>query len=329
MIPLLLALVALPAADGPIAMPAHFDANLVRVTPETKDGKKLLLYTDSGGGLFLTSAAVARLGLATETNPGDAESGGKPYELAKLPALKPGAWIPAPNESQSGFLVMPTEMLAKQGFTGEEDGLLGQSWFGGRVWTWDYPAGHLTLEGSTWKPDASATRVPIGLREDTSFPRISIRVDGKDFDVLLDTGAMTTLKPAALAALGDKGPAHRATSMIVDSLFTAWRTKHPDWRVIDDAQERSGAAMIEVPAVGIGGATVGPVWFTWRPDRNFHDGMSSMMDGKVEGAIGGNALSHFAMTVDYPGKAAYFRCTRDCGVKPQPAHGSPRAARSP
>ena len=70
--------------------------------------------------------------------------------------------------------------------------------------------------------------------------------------------------------------------------------------------------MIEVPAVEIGGASVGPVWFTWRPDKNFHDYMSGMMDGRVEGAIGGNALAHFVMTVDYPGAAAYFRCARDC-----------------
>jgi hypothetical protein len=122
-----------------------------------------------------------------------------------------------------------------------------------------------------------------------------------------------------MARLKDGEPAHRATSMIVDSRFQAWRKKHPGWRVIEAAQEGSNAAMIEVPEVGLGGATVGPVWFTWRPDKNFHEYMSGMMDGKVEGAIGGNALSHFAMTVDYPGKAAYFRCTRDCKPRQRPA----------
>lgn len=306
---LLLLLLGMPAASGPTVLPAKFDANLVRVTPETTDGKTITFYTDSGGGLFLTDAAVKRLGLATETQKGEGEQ--PAMEVVRLPAFKPNAAIPPPLGNDGRIGVMPAAMAAKNDFT--EDGMLGEAWFGGRVWTWDYPAGRLVLEGSEWKPDAAATRVPIGLRKgETNFPRIAIRVDGEAFDVLLDTGAMTTLKPEALTKLGDNGPAHRATSMIVDSRFDAWRKKHPDWRVIEGAQDRTNAAMIEVPDVEIGGAKVGPVWFTLRPDKNFHEYMSGMMDGRVDGAIGGNALSHFVMTVDYPGAAAYFRCTRDC-----------------
>lgn len=305
---LLLLLLGMPAASGPTVLPAKFDADLVRVTPQTTDGKTITFYTDSGGGLFLTDAAVTRLGLATETQKGDGEES---MQFVHLPAFKATIAIPPPLANDGRIGVMPAAMAAKNGFT--EDGMLGEAWFGGRVWTWDYPAARLVLEGSDWKPDTAATRVAIGLRKgETNFPRIAIGVDGETFDVLLDTGAMTTLKPDALAKLADKGPALRATSMIVDSRFNAWRTRHPDWRVIEGAQDRTNSAMIEVPVVAIGGANVGPVWFTQRPDRNFHEYMSGMMDGKVEGAIGGNALSHFVMTVDYPGAAAYFRCTRDC-----------------
>jgi len=64
--------------------------------------------------------------------------------------------------------------------------------------------------------------------------------------------------------------------------------------------------------VEIAGSRIGPVWFTHRPDAAFHDMMSSMMDARVEGAIGGNVFRHFVMTVDYPGAAAYFRCVRSC-----------------
>jgi hypothetical protein len=326
---LLRALFAIPAANsaGPTVLPAHFEANLVRLTPETLDGKALTLYTDTGGGLFLKETAVKRLGLEVEKKPGDAESDGKPYEVAKLPAFMPGAWIPPPQGNEGRLFVMPAVPPEKDVLP-NEDGMLGQAWFGGRVWTWDYPAGRLTLEGHGWTPGFSMTHVPVGLRKDLAFPRIAIRVDGEDFDMLLDTGAMTVLEPAALAKLGDGGPARRATSMIVDSRFQAWRKKHPDWRVVENAQEHTHAAMIEVPEVGIAGATVGPVWFTWRADRNFHEYMSGMMDGKVEGAIGGNALSHFVMTVDYPSRAAYFRCARDCKATPRPAPGSPDAGRS-
>ena len=64
--------------------------------------------------------------------------------------------------------------------------------------------------------------------------------------------------------------------------------------------------MIEVPEVVIAGHKVGPVWFTYRPNPNFHEYMSSFTDKQVEGALGGNALRHFRITVDYPNAKAYF-----------------------
>ena len=82
------------------------------------------------------------------------------------------------------------------------------------------------------------------------------------------------------------------------------------------AEAGTNAPMIEVPAVEVGGSIVGPVWFTGRGDAQFHEMMSSMMDGKVEGALGGNALGHFVLALDYPKAVAYFRCVRDC--KPAP-----------
>jgi hypothetical protein len=69
---------------------------------------------------------------------------------------------------------------------------------------------------------------------------------------------------------------------------------------------------IEVPDVVIAGWSAGPVWFTERPDTNFHDFMSSMMDKQVEGALGGNLFDHFVMTVDHAQAKAWFRCVRDC-----------------
>ena len=71
-----------------------------------------------------------------------------------------------------------------------------------------------------------------------------------------------------------------------------------------DAQE--ALSIIQVPRVSGGGWEVGPVWFTRRPDRAFHEYMSQWMDRRVEGALGGSALSFFRVTVDYPGAAAIF-----------------------
>lgn len=126
------------------------------------------------------------------------------------------------------------------------------------------------------------------------------------------------LTPSALAQLGDGGPAQRATSMIADSVFQAWRRDHPDWRVIEQAQAGTGSAMIEVPWVELAGWRVGPVWFTHRPDANFHEFMSSMMAARVEGALGGNALGHFTMTIDYPRSQAWFRCIVACDERQSP-----------
>lgn len=99
-----------------------------------------------------------------------------------------------------------------------------------------------------------------------------------------------------------------ATASCSDDVFQAWRQAHPEWRVIQGAQAGTGSDMIEVPEIGIAGFSIGPVWFTHRPNAAFHDMMSSMMDQKVEGAVGGNAFRHFVMTVDYPNAMAYFRC---------------------
>ena len=65
-------------------------------------------------------------------------------------------------------------------------------------------------------------------------------------------------------------------------------------------------AMIEVPNVTVAGYTIGPVWFTRRPDKNFHEFMSKFMDRKVEGALGGSALRYFRVTVDYRNAVAIF-----------------------
>jgi len=319
MTPALLLLLGLPMAGvDAVTLPSRFAADRVFVEPRLAGGGKLSFFTDTGGGLFLDGRVVARLGLPT--TPGDEGA-----TFVRLPGFAPGLGIPSPLRNDGKLYVMPAAEAAKNPMH-TADGMLGEAWFGGRVWTWDYPGRRLVLEGDGWRVDPASTRVALGFKQDadgtraTNFPRIAIEVDGKPIDVLLDTGATTVLSKDAMKALADSQPAERATSMIGDSIFKAWRLAHPDWRVIEKAQSFSGAPMIEVPEVEIAGARVGPIWFTWRPDANFREYMSGMMDAQVEGAIGGNALRHFVMTVDYPGAAAYFRCIEGCGpIRPRPA----------
>jgi hypothetical protein len=131
-------------------------------------------------------------------------------------------------------------------------------------------------------------------------------VDGETLDLLLDTGATTSLSDTALAALRDQSPPERAANFITASTFEKWRTRHLDWRVVERAEKTTNEAMIEVPHITIAGYTVGPVWFTRRADKNFHELMSKFMDKKVEGALGGNALRYFRVTLDYPDAIAIF-----------------------
>jgi hypothetical protein len=155
-------------------------------------------------------------------------------------------------------------------------------------------------------------QITLGFKTDStgqrvlSFPRIRVEIDGDSLDLLFDTGATVRLAPEAMAQLGGQEP-ERGTSFITSTIVRRWRTRHSDWRVIEDADlNRSGMAMIEVPRIAVAGHTVGPVWFTERPDRNFHEYMSQFMDQRVEGALGGSALQYFRVTADYPRAVAGF-----------------------
>jgi hypothetical protein len=118
---------------------------------------------------------------------------------------------------------------------------------------------------------------------------------------------MTTLTDSARAALGDRRPARRASSFVVQSVFDRWRQGHPQWQVIEGADQLGDTTlpMIEVPDVDVGGFRVGPVWFAARPDQNFVH-FSRWMDRPIVGALGGSALQYLQVTLDYPGAVAVF-----------------------
>lgn len=301
------------AARAATEIPGRFVNDGVYVRLATRSGQALELYTDTGGGgLILSRRAADRLGLAVTplADPEAKAEMGPDAAKANAPAIDPRL-PPLPS-------ALVTTRTAQIPFWTEQlDGVLGAPWFAGRIWTWDFPGGKLWLEDAAWTAPKAAVLVPLGFKTNpdgsrpTSFPRMAIEVDGRRIEVLLDTGAVTVLKPAARTALG-VGDEPRATSMIVSRIFEGWRRAHPDWRYIPDAQARTGAAMIEAPHVVVAGFDVGPVWFTERPDANYDGYMSAMMDKPVEGSIGGNALRGLRMTIDYPRAQAWFACETAC-----------------
>jgi hypothetical protein len=257
---------------------------------------RLTMFTDTGGGgSLLTREAAARLGLTVHAPPAAvAAELGPDAAVAEPPppAARHVRPIPPP------LLIVPSA-IPVPGWPERIDGMLGQSWFAGGRWTFDYRRGALLL-GCRMRGRRLALQLPPpGAPGKRQFPRVEVRVAGEVIPMLLDTGATTWLTDAALAALGDGRGAVRATSMIAASRLASWRRQHPSWRIVENAQRVTGARMIEVPEVAIAGLSVGPVWFTERPDANFTQALSSLMAGPVEGAIGGNAFAGTRLTIDY------------------------------
>lgn len=307
-------------AQSSVVIPTRFVAGHFYATPETIDGQTLRLMVDTGGGggsglYWLAGASAKRLHLAEAT----CVVGGTRMTVAKLPAFKPDRGLPPPD-SPCGRVVLVIPQVEPGGFDG--DGQLGGGYLPGHVWTFDYPAQRLSLEGSGWRPDPSAHATALGFPRDsqghleTGFARVTIRVDGQPLDMLLDTGA--TAHPTAAGKKASGTPTmngYGVTSFIAKSMVDRWHKAHPDWRVVedgDDLRPSRPSRIIEVPQVEVAGWKVGPVWFTEQPDRAYHDYMASMMDKPVEGALGANVFRHFVMTIDYPGAKAYFRCATGC-----------------
>jgi hypothetical protein len=261
------------------------------------DGKALTLYSDSGGGHTMLSPAIAtsqKLPTSTERTPE-----GDLIFTPELPRWAAGAAIPAP----AGKILVRDLAELLLGL----DGFLGQDWFGNRTWTFDYPGQQLLWRVPGDLPAGTRTPFHVNRGSDApAFGRIQITVDGEALDVLFDTGATTRLTPAAVRAVGQGTAPERATSFMKAAVFDRWRTKHPEWKVVPAAEERTGADMIEVPTVAVAGQAVGPVWFTRRPDRAFDQFMSSLMDAPVVGALGGSGLRYFRITVDFAAGQAVF-----------------------
>lgn len=290
---------------GRTRIPARFEANRIYVTPVTASGDTLRLYTDTGGGRhpIFTTSSVERLGLSpTDT----LSQGQRSMPVVPFPEVE---GMPAPSTDRA--VVFPNRGQARLLDLG--DGMLGQGWFAGRIWTFDYGAErlvhHSTRESLSFDPRHT---VELGFRTDSTgrrtgnHPRIEATIAGAQHSFLLDTGATSVLADSARDAIG--GAKRIGSGFVTASLFEKWRRAHPDWTVVEGASVfRGGTPMIRVPAVTVAGHTVGPVWFERRPDRAFKKGMARTMDQPVDGALGGSLFQYFRITVDYPGARAHFK----------------------
>lgn len=317
------ALVFSSAAGAAEQMPAEFVHDQVWLTPRV-EGRELRFFTDTGGGWnAIARHVVAELALATQTIEADDGT----MILVDYPRFDAGHAIPgSPHFMEGRLTVVDAGRLRSGG-----DGFLGGRWFADGIWDFDYPRQRLTRLETYTPPKGASPPVPLGFQTNakgersTHFPSIAVEVDGETLDMLFDTGATAMLTTTSGPVFGLPAGTRVGTSFIEKEKFERWVQRHPDWRVLEQADDLAGQLrrMIEVPVVVIAGHRVGPVWFAEQPPGAFQKYMASMMDRPAWGAIGGSALKHFRIVVDYPAAQAWF----EPAMPPTAAHLFSKPAR--
>ncbi|MGA7439809.1 MAG: hypothetical protein WBW32_16930 [Luteibacter sp.] len=318
--PLLAAAIGMMASTASYAstvMPTSYEAGHFFTTPTTQSGKTLRFNTDTGGGgafLQLRASVAAPMNL-TPARCFDMDG------FAVPPAFAQGKGIP----HLDGLTCNNVALVPDGVGDGMDDGVISAWYLSRGTWTFDYPAHRLTLEDSDAKHDKGAHAVPLGFPTESSgqleapYPRVTISVEGEPIDLLLDTGATAHPSTIGKKLMGTVVAAngYAAASYVTTSVMNRWHAAHPDWPLVNDADDLFGPGRatrtIRVPSILIQGWTVGPVWFTERPDQAFGlKGMSGYMDKEVHGALGGNVLSSFRMTIDYAHRTAWLLCVERC-----------------
>ena len=115
------------------------DSSSNRLRQQARDWSYFL--TDTGGGLFLTPVAVKRCGLATSWSIGRGSVG------------TPGAPAIRCLDSRAGRIREVDPVWDQEG-----DGMLGQRWFAGGIWTFDYPRKTLLLSPRRFIPRPNSRR---------------------------------------------------------------------------------------------------------------------------------------------------------------------------
>lgn len=275
----------------------------------TVKGDTLLGYCDTGGGFTaIMPKTVQRIGLDGQTqtmnlngqeisylNYADVVSD-PDFPVVEVPFFSP---VKTPV-----FFIPPPQIVEKQFANGAHfDLFLAQHFFMGKAWTFDYPNQQVFVNSPISETTNNKKNIqPLGFKKDEEgnmifgHPRFKVIIDGDTLDMLFDTGATFVLTDSSKTGMKSTSET-MAGSFIARSVFDQWRLKHPEWKIQEKAD--NGADIIEVPSITIGSYTVGPVYFSVRPDEAWSQFMAGSMDKVVKGAIGGTVLKYFTVKIDY------------------------------
>jgi hypothetical protein len=313
-------------ASKPTLLPSMFiNRERFYIKIPTFAGDTLLAFGDSGGGIsMLLPPTVEKKHLQSKLKIGILK-GLLPVKYILFKDLVNDADIPPPFPLRSytirrpfarvaePFLLVPpsggeTKLLTQ--YMPEMDIFLGQNFFMGKAWTFDYIHQQIWVNTPLTSNDEGKPGVQkIGFKKNGNHentfghPSMFIEVNGEVINVLFDTGSSILL-----SGNGKKEMNTDATtiggSFIAASIFDKWRKEHPEWKYYKEADKTHD--IIEVPIVKIGGIEVGPVLFSKRADENWSKGMIQSMDKVVKGAIGGSAFKYLKITIDYNSELVKF-----------------------
>lgn len=277
-------------------IPTQFDDN--RIFAATKfNGIESKMLLDSGGntGIFPEFAFYWKTKDSKVENGKLVFGQAGPFDLFPTDTLTPNSMRLMAGQDEE--LIMIRKVV--------HDGLFGHGWFGNRIWKLNYKKQKLELLDKIEKPEGK--KVDLSFKgEGYFYPRMKIKIDNEELDVLLDTGATSVLSENAMKEL-KKSSAIVSSSFIRESIFNQWKEKHPEWKIISGGDRFGNHDLILAPVIEIAGKKVGPVWFAKRPNKSYDEMMSQYMDCKCAGAIGGNVLKYFEIMLDYPKKTAWFK----------------------
>lgn len=284
------------AVEPPVVIPTKYEQDRFYVITPAFNGVSATLLLDSGGATGIYPEFTWYWKTADSK-----------VEENRLVFKGPSPFTKLPEDTiqENSIRLLPNgdeEVAMIRGLL--KDGIIGNGWLGTRKWNFNYPERKLTSLKSIDAPRGN--KVSLHFKNERLFyPRMEIAVDGESLDVLFDTGATSFFTEEAMRALSLKD-AFAASSFVRESVFNNWRKKHPDWKIVEGGDRLGNHPLIRVPAVKIASHEIGPVWFARRPNKAYDESMAEYMDCKCAGAIGGNILKNFDVTIDYPGKAAWF-----------------------
>jgi hypothetical protein len=264
-----LALVA-AAPAGDVDIPVELRGGRFFAVPRVSGAGIFACWLDTDGSGFIFDSAVDTFHLDAHKVEGKrraslpvfAERSFPPLSISKdLPVFERGA-----QDRNDPIL---------QGF----DAQLGQTWFQGRTWRFDWPHGRCTMLGGTL--DASNANVPVTIER--GVPRIPVTVAGENLTMTFDIAASVAMNPSTV----------RATTFVPQAVLDRWRRAHPDWTFARNVGVPQGVDRIVVPELRAGSVTMRNVECTTRPGDDVFEGED------VDGKLGANALAGFVAILDY------------------------------